>query len=199
MANKYEYSFKVLILGDSSVGKTCILLRFAEDSFSTQHVTTIGVDFRLKIVEIDGKLIKLQLWDTAGQERFRTITKAYYKGSHGILLTYDVTNRESFKNVTHWIKQIDSSGVGDLVKVLVGNKCDLPNREVSEEEGRKLAENYGIPFIETSAKNNINIEQAFNTLTGEMLKTAKVRGKTMKNTCELRADNNKTEKKKCMI
>jgi small GTP-binding protein len=199
MSGKYDFSFKVLILGDTTVGKTCILLRFADDSFSAQHITTIGVDFRLKIIDVGGKLIKLQIWDTAGQERFRTITKAYYKGSHGIILTYDITNRESFKNVTHWIKQIETSGVENLVKVLVANKCDLPDRMVTEEEGQKLAQEYGMQFFEASAKNNININETFKALTDEMLKSCRGKSNTTKNINNANLDSDGKKKKKCLI
>ena len=172
MANhKYDHLFKLLIIGESGVGKTCLLLRFTDDSFTANHLTTIGIDFKIKIINLENKLIKLQIWDTAGQERFRTITKTYYKGAHGIILTYDVTDETSFKNIKNWIKQIEQNAQNNVCKVLVGNKCDKPDRKVSEEEGRTLAKEYNMSFFETSAKTNQNVEETFTFLTKEILKT----------------------------
>ena len=140
MANhKYDHLFKLLIIGESGVGKTCLLLRFTDDSFTANHLTTIGIDFKIKIINLENKLIKLQIWDTAGQERFRTITKTYYKGAHGIILTYDVTDENSFKNIKNWIKQIEQNAQTNVCKVRVGNKCDKTERQISEEEGKKCA------------------------------------------------------------
>ena len=156
-SHKYDYLFKILIIGESGVGKTCLLLRFTEDSFTTTFLTTIGIDFKIKIINLENKLIKLQIWDTAGQERFRTITKTYYKGAHGIILTYDVTDQDSFKNIRNWIKQIEANAQGNVKRVLVGNKCDKPDRVVTEEEGKKLADDYSMSFFETSAKTNKNV------------------------------------------
>ena len=167
--HKYDYLFKLLIIGESGVGKTCLLLRFTDDSFTANHLTTIGIDFKIKIINIENKLIKLQIWDTAGQERFRTITKTYYKGAHGIILTYDVTDQNSFKNIRNWIKQIEANAQTSVKKVLVGNKCDKPDRVVTEEEGKKLAEEYNIGFFETSAKTNKNVHNVFNYLVKEMI------------------------------
>ena len=131
----------------------------------------LGIDFKIKIINLENKLIKLQIWDTAGQERFRTITKTYYKGAHGIILTYDVTDPNSFKNIKNWIKQIESNAQAGVCKVLVGNKCDKPDRKISYEEGKNLAESFNMEFFETSAKNNQNINEVFNFLTKEILKT----------------------------
>ena len=147
----------------SGVGKTCLLLRYANDSFSPTFITTIGIDFKIKNVEIDTKRIKLQIWDTAGQERFRTITTSYFRGAQGILLVYDVTDRRSFESIRNWISQIQQHADVHVNKILVGNKCDieLDEKVVATEEGQKLAAEYGIDFWEASAKNDINVEQSF--------------------------------------
>ena len=197
MANhKYDYLFKLLIIGESGVGKTCLLLRFTDDSFTANHLTTIGIDFKIKIINLENKLIKLQIWDTAGQERFRTITKTYYKGAHGIILTYDVTDANSFKNIRNWIKQIEANAQTNVCKVLVGNKCDKPDRTVTEEEGKKLAEDFGMILFETSAKTNKNVSEVFNYLTTEILKSNA--GKTTSDNKKLSNEvNSKSGKKGC--
>ena len=156
-SQKYNHLFKLLIIGESGVGKTCLLLRFTDDSFISNHLTTIGIDFKIKIINLDNKLIKLQIWDTTGEERFRTITKTYYKGAHDIILTYDVTDINSFKNIRNWIKQIEQNVQNSVCKVLVGNKCDKNERLVSFDEGQKLAKEFGMQFFENSAKTNINL------------------------------------------
>ena len=164
-ATPYDMQAKLLMIGDSGVGKTCLLLRYANDSFSPTFITTIGIDFKIKNVEVDGKRIKLQVWDTAGQERFRTITTSYFRGAQGILLVYDVTDRRSFESIRNWMAQIQQHADVHVNKILVGNKCDmLDEKVVSTEEGQKLADQYNIPFFETSAKENINIQEAFLTL-----------------------------------
>ncbi|XP_042185044.1 ras-related protein Rab-8A isoform X2 [Oncorhynchus tshawytscha] len=135
MAKTYDYLFKLLLIGDSGVGKTCVLFRFSEDAFNSTFISTIGIDFKIRTIELDNKKIKLQIWDTAGQERFRTITTAYYRGAMGIMLVYDITNEKSFENIKNWIRNIE-----------------------------ELALEYGIKFMETSAKANINVENSFLTL-----------------------------------
>ncbi|KAI8545487.1 hypothetical protein RHMOL_Rhmol07G0043700 [Rhododendron molle] len=158
----YDYLFKLLLIGDSGVGKSCLLLRFADDSYLESYISTIGVDFKIRTVEQDGKTIKLQIWDTAGQERFRTITSSYYRGAHGIIVVYDVTDQESFNNVKQWLNEIDRYASDNVNKLLVGNKCDLTSKKVvSYETGKALADEMGIPFLETSAKDATNVEQAF--------------------------------------
>ena len=145
---------------------------------------------------MQNKLIKLQIWDTAGQERFRTITKTYYKGAHGIILTYDVTDNNSFKNIRNWIKQIEANAQTNVCKVLVGNKCDKPDRVVSEEDGRKLAEDFKMNFFETSAKTNQNVNEVFNFLTEEILKNNE--GKTQGGgNIGLKKEDKKEGKKGC--
>ncbi|KAJ0963577.1 hypothetical protein J5N97_028699 [Dioscorea zingiberensis] len=159
----YDHLIKLLLIGDSGVGKSCLLLRFSDDTFTTSFITTIGIDFKIRNIELDGKRIKLQIWDTAGQERFRTITTAYYRGAMGILLVYDVTDESSFNNIRNWIRNIEQHASDNVNKILVGNKADMDEskRAVPTSKGQMLADEYGIKFFETSAKTNFNVEQVF--------------------------------------
>eukprot|EP00043_Microstomoeca_roanoka_P011407 m.107440 g.107440 ORF g.107440 m.107440 type:complete len:205 (+) comp15186_c2_seq2:261-875(+) len=158
----YDYLFKLLLIGESGVGKTCVLFRFSDDAFNASFISTIGIDFKIRTIELEDKKIKLQIWDTAGQERFRTITTAYYRGAMGIMIVYDITKKDSFENVKNWIKNIEENASEDVELMLLGNKCDMEEaRAVTKEQGEKLALEYGIPFMETSAKANINVEEAF--------------------------------------
>jgi len=167
----YDYLIKLLLIGDSGVGKSCLLLRFSDDSFTPSFITTIGIDFKIRTIELDGKRIKLQIWDTAGQERFRTITTAYYRGAMGILLVYDVTDEKSFGNIRNWIRNIEQHATESVNKMLIGNKCDMVDKAViSTEKGQALADEYGIKFMETSAKNSINVDKAFITLAKDIKK-----------------------------
>eukprot|EP00918_Siedleckia_nematoides_P024873 GHVU01053731.1.p1 GENE.GHVU01053731.1~~GHVU01053731.1.p1 ORF type:complete len:215 (-),score=28.41 GHVU01053731.1:668-1312(-) len=176
-APEYDYLFKLLLIGDSGVGKSCLLLRFADDTYTDNYISTIGVDFKIRTIDHEGKIVKLQIWDTAGQERFRTITSSYYRGAHGIIIVYDVTDRDSFTNVKNWMKEIDKYAMENVNKLLVGNKNDLTAKKVvSFEEGQDLAESYGICFIETSAKNSQNVEQAFQIMSGEIKSRVAVGG-----------------------
>ena len=155
-----EILIKLLIIGESAVGKSCLLLRFAEDKFQETFLTTIGIDFKVRHVTIDDAKIKLQIWDTAGQEKFRTITKAYYRGANGILLVFDVTNRNSFNQTRMWMTSIHDSLTDPVDIVLVGNKCDM-ERTVSLQEAQDLAAEFGVPYAETSAKSGENVEKTF--------------------------------------
>jgi len=162
MNSEYDYLFKLLLIGDSGVGKSCLLLRFADNSYTDSYISTIGVDFKIRTVEIDGKTIKLQIWDTAGQERFRTITSSYYRGSHGIIVVYDVTDMDSFNNVKQWFQEIDRYATEGVTKLLVGNKSDQTAKKVVEyNTAKEFADSMGIGFIEASAKDSTNVEQAF--------------------------------------
>ncbi|XP_046982510.1 ras-related protein Rab-8A [Schistocerca americana] len=165
MALDFAATYKVLVLGDSNVGKTCIVHRYCDERYYDVYIATIGLDFKQKIINLDGTPIKLQIWDTAGQERFRTLTTAYYRGAMGILLMYDVTSMESFNHLSYWLRNIQENASPDVVKVLAGNKCDaVAERAVDAERGQKIAENFDMPFFEVSCKQNINIEEAFLTL-----------------------------------
>ncbi|MCO5553727.1 hypothetical protein L7F22_007253 [Adiantum nelumboides] len=218
MNPEYDYLFKLLLIGDSGVGKSCLLLRFADDSYLESYISTIGVDFKIRTVKLDSKTIKLQIvsvfaslffflcywiperprlrigdwglgngsgrvtkgdgslelsveleWDTAGQERFRTITSSYYRGAHGIIIVYDVTDQESFNNVKQWLNEIDRFASENVNKLLVGNKSDLTAKKVVDTQTAKaFADEIGIPFLETSAKNASNVEDAFMTMAAEI-------------------------------
>jgi Ras-related protein Rab-1A len=164
--NSSDSVYKVLLLGDSTVGKTCFLMRYTDNTFQEIHMSTIGLDYRLKTMTLNsGKQVKVQIWDTAGQDRFRAITKNYYKGAHGIILIYDVTNQITFDNVTNWITQIKEEASDKVTIFLVGNKIDdEKNRKVETEEGKKLAEEFKLKFYETSAKIGTNVETTFKDL-----------------------------------
>lgn len=165
MNSEYDYLFKLLLIGNSGVGKSCLLLRFSDDTYTNDYISTIGVDFKIKTVELDGKTVKLQIWDTAGQERFRTITSSYYRGSHGIIIVYDVTDQESFNGVKMWLQEIDRYATSTVLKLLVGNKCDLADKRVVEYDvAKEFAEANNMPFLETSALDSTNVEEAFLTM-----------------------------------
>ena len=172
---KYDFMFKILLIGDSSVGKTCFLLRYIEDSFTDNFTATIGVDHRAKIIKTKNKeLVKIQIWDTAGQDKFRCITKNILRWSNGILLIYDTTSNNYYNNIKSWISQINESLGDEPCLVLVGNKVDLENqRQIIKNEGEKLAKEYNMILFETSAKENIKIKEVFEYLVEEMVKKYK--------------------------
>ncbi|SCU90980.1 LANO_0D10418g1_1 [Lachancea nothofagi CBS 11611] len=165
MNSEYDYLFKLLLIGDSGVGKSCLLLRFSDDTYTNDYISTIGVDFKIKTVELDGKTVKLQIWDTAGQERFRTITSSYYRGAHGIIIVYDVTDHDSFNDVKMWLQEIDRYATAGVLKLMVGNKCDLQDKRMVEYDvAKEFADSLQIPFLETSALDSSNVEEAFLTM-----------------------------------
>ena len=169
MSGEYDYLFKLLLIGDSGVGKSCLLLRFADDTYTDSYISTIGVDFKIRTIELDGKTIKLQIWDTAGQERFRTITSSYYRGAHGIIIVYDVTSKDSFDSVKQWLQEIERYASEAVNKLLVGNKSDMEaKRAVQTDQGKEMAASLKMPFLETSAKASTNVEKAFLTMAGEI-------------------------------
>ncbi len=168
---EYDYLLKLLLIGNSGVGKSCILLRFIDDSFDEQSNSTIGVDFKIRTVEVDSKVYKLQIWDTAGQERFRTITSSYYRGAHGVIIVYDVTNQQSFNDVKTWMTEVDryKNASQTTVKILVGNKSDLvAKRVVPYNVGKEFADENGLTFLETSSKGGDNIERVFLGIANEI-------------------------------
>ena len=169
------HTFKILTIGESGVGKTCILRRFVEDKFLKNHLATIGIDFKTKNIIVDGVQVKLKIWDTAGQERFRNITNQYYKGADGIILVYDVTDRTSFEKIREWMNQIKQNTTEDEIGlVLLGNKCDSDPRDVYENDGIELGKELGIQYFESSAMNNINISESFNYLAKQILSKKKI-------------------------
>ncbi|XP_044232145.1 ras-related protein Rab-15 isoform X2 [Thunnus albacares] len=165
MAKQYDVLFRLLLLGDSGVGKTCLLCRFTDNEFHPSHISTIGVDFKMKTLVIDGIKVRIQIWDTAGQERYQTITKQYYRRAQGIFLVYDITSERSFQHIMKWASDVD-----EVQKILVGNKSDeVDKRQVATEQGIKLAKAYGMDFFETSAFTNHNITETFTRLAEQVL------------------------------
>ncbi|XP_022864390.1 ras-related protein RABA5c [Olea europaea var. sylvestris] len=164
-----EYLFKIVIIGDSAVGKSNLLSRYARNEFDMHSKATIGVEFQTQTLEIDGKEVKAQIWDTAGQERFRAVTSAYYRGSFGALIVYDISRSSTFDSIPRWLDELKTHSDTTVARMLVGNKCDLENiRAVSVEEGKSLAETEGLFFMETSALDSTNVEKAFEIVIREI-------------------------------
>lgn len=170
MLQEFDHLYKLIIIGDSGVGKSCLLLRFSEDSYIETHISTIGVDFKIKTLEVAGKTVKLQMWDTAGQERFKNICSSYYRGADGVFVVFDITNPTSFSNVANWLKEADKHGGADSVRFLIGNKSDLEDsRAVSREQATALANEKGMVYMETSAKNDNGVSEAFVAIASKMM------------------------------
>ena len=171
MNKNSDYIFKIVLIGDTSVGKSSILTRFADDQFSSSYMTTIGVDFRFKTMIINNKICKIQIWDTAGQERYRSITTAYYRGAAAICVCFDITNRESFNNLEMWFDEVGKYTDNDVDKVVLANKCDLEDeRKVKNEEVANFEKEHGIKIMNVSAKTGEGIENAFKFIVEKLIK-----------------------------
>ncbi len=174
ISQDYDYLFKVLLLGDSDVGKSSLILRYTDETFNSKLVNSIGVDFKMKKKEIDGKVIKVQIWDTAGHERFRSITYSYYRGANAIIIVFDLSDKKSFISITEWLKQIEKHANENVFKFLVGNKSDLVDkRQITYEEAKQYADEHDLPYIETSAKEGININELFDSSIKTFLSNSK--------------------------
>ena len=192
--SKKEAKYKILILGDSQVGKSCFLTRYADNSFQEEYLSTIGMDYKIKNYQAeDGSTVKLYIWDTAGQDRFRSITRNYYKGADGIILIYDITKQETFENVRNWINNIKDEAPARVVLILIGNKIDdEENRKVQKSEGEEIAKEFNLPFFESSAKKDINVTPAFDTLIKKIIEVNPKNKEGQKLN-----QNKKGDKKKC--
>jgi small GTP-binding protein len=167
--DEYDYLFKVVLIGDSGVGKSNLLSRFTRNEFNLESKSTIGVEFATRSIQVDGKTIKAQIWDTAGQERYRAITSAYYRGAVGALLVYDIAKHLTYENVERWLKELRDHADNNIVIMLVGNKSDLRHlRAVPTDEAKAFSEKNGLSFIETSALDSTNVEDAFQNILTEI-------------------------------
>lgn len=169
MDDTYDYLFKIVLIGDSGVGKSNLLSRFTRNEFNLESKSTIGVEFATRSIRVDGRTIKAQIWDTAGQERYRAITSAYYRGAVGALLVYDIAKHTTFENIERWLKELRNHADGNIVLMLVGNKCDLRHlRAVPTQEATQFSEENSLSFIETSALDSTNVELAFQNILTEI-------------------------------
>ena len=195
----FDLKYKIMVIGESKVGKTSLIKRYTKDEFGGVYLTTVGVDFQDKIIEIENKKVRLQVWDSAGQERFRNVTKKYFQSTNGLLVVYDITDKESFKKIGFWLDSIKNYAPENAKYILVGNKCDLDNeRKVSFEEGENYAKEKNIKFFESSAKENTNVNKLFFYLANEIYQDDKTKGKDNKdNGIKLETENKKGKKKCC--
>ncbi len=180
--DRYDYQAKILTIGESGVGKTCVISRFTKNEFSLNHLATIAIDFKLKRIQTRDKTIKLQIWDTAGQERFNTLTTGFFKGSDGIILVYSITDRNSFECVSKWMTQIKNLSPSDVKVILVGNKSDCGGeRVVTKDEGIQAAQQYGLPFYECSAKTGENVADIFQKMADIVLERLVLKKRELEN------------------
>jgi len=196
-----EIKIKLLMIGDSFVGKSCLVHRFSRKKFPSDHIATIGIDYQVQTLDVDNRRVKLQLWDTAGMERFRTITNAYYRGAHGIVLVYDVTDETSFFNVRTWMNNIDHHAQSDVCRILIGNKIDIKNeRSVSIQRGQEMADDYNVPYFETSALLNQGVDDAMIALIRDVMKCKFPESSPTDVTVDVNSQSNKppfVSRKKC--
>jgi len=177
-----DFLFKIVVVGNSAVGKSSLLRSVAEEHWNdSSFLPTIGVDFKIQTFYVDDKSVKLQIWDTAGQERFKSICRSYYKGSHGVIFVYDITDRQSFRDIEHWVEDVERLAGKEINKILIGNKCDNESdRKVTYEEGKQLAEELGMKFVETSAKVDYRVVEAFTAIAKDMKEKTESDRKTKK-------------------
>ena len=195
--NDYDIKLRIMMIGDSTVGKTSILRRYCKNEFLTKYVSTIGIDFQFKNMIKFDKKIRMQIWDTAGQERYKVVAKNYFNSSDGFIIIYDITNRESFNNIDNWISQINDVANKEVKFILFGNKNDLEeSRIVSADEGTEMAEKYSMKFYETSALTGDNINEGFDFLVDELLKDENRLSKKI-NSIELNNNMKNNKKRRC--
>lgn len=199
----YDVLYRLVLIGDSGVGKTAILLRYSDNMFNTSFITTIGIDFRIKTIEVNGKKVKLQIWDTAGQEQFHSVATSYYRNAHGIMLIYDITSAQSFIHISKWVSNISNNAPTNVKQVLLGNKCDMEEnkRVIEKDRGKTLAEELNMPFLETSAKADTNIDVAFELITQMIMEGDTERREAVEDVVNLNGGSVKgggsSRKKKC--
>ena len=190
-----DYIFKIVLIGDTSVGKSCLLTRFADDQFTENYVTTIGVDFRFKTMIVMDKIVKVQVWDTAGQERYRSITNAYYRGAEGILIVFDVTKKESFENIQNWINEVTVYTGKDVIMICLGNKNDL-KKGIDKKDIYEFQKKTGLEIINVSAKTGDGVEEAFKHIIELLIKKNMVKNdETTNNGINLAENKNNTTDK----
>ena len=198
--NKNRITLKILTLGDSAVGKSAILIRYTQNKFHSNYLTTVGIDYQSKIIHYQNREIEMQIWDSAGQEKYRAISKQYYKKANGIILLYDVTSRESFQNIKQWIKDINNNITMKPFLILVGNKIDL-ERKVTQQEGEELAQKYSVLYFETSAATGKGIEETFQALVENIMRNYDERKKQEESLMleKITLDGSQENKKCCKI
>ena len=202
---EYDYLFKLILVGDSYVGKTNIMSQYIKKEFNLNSKSTVGVEFGTKIIKIDDKIVKTQIWDTAGQERYKSITSAYYKGAKGAFIVYDITCKTTFDSVDRWIQDLSMYGDKNITMLLIGNKSDLEDkRQIKKEVGEEKAKEFGLGFIETSACSGVNINKAFKTLLKEVCNKYSEEKKNNEefednngNNIEISSGDNEVKKKTC--
>ena len=196
----FDIKFKILVLGESTSNKASLIRRYTKDQFGGIYLTTVGIDFQDKLIQIEDKKVKLQIWDTAGQERFRNVAKNYFQNTQGFVLVYNITDRQSFEKLSFWLEQIKLNASEKIKIVLVGNNCDLANaRQVSIEEAEEFAKKNNMKFFEASPKEGTNVNELFFCLANEIYQEEKLNGKSQKKTLTLEKGTKKKNKKNCLI
>ena len=197
-STSYDEKIKLMVIGETRVGKTASIKKYTKNVFGGAYLTTVGIDFQEKVINVEEKSVKLQIWDTAGQERFRNIAKSYFHTSDGFLLVYDISCKDSFEKLNFWYEQIKLNAPENTKCVVAGNKCDLEEkRQVNKNEGENFAKTYNIDFYETSAKDGINVDVVFQTLASEIMKDIKKNGSKNKRSSQVLKKNTKSKKKSC--